>query len=457
MTTGVPRLQLDSLGSRATPRGGGSRQQTLQRVFKGLDDDDDDEHQARAAAASASGLSASMITPRASQQEIERRRRVMFDSDDEDTPTQKSRVQATPTQREAPLARATPAAAAPVPEAAAAAANEAAEVNEAKPPPVPTPTATSASVLYRAPSPRIGSWRQQSPGRGGRVPRAEMQRRQARSARDESDSDLDDIAARAARDAMPSTSPLSLAPAANGVKKKTYSRHGAASPRGSPPPSRPPAMPSLGGDPSGMQVLTELVGSMQKELAELREQLQQRPTVEQFQDLKIEVRNLRADMERMEVHLNGSAPSTDPAVKQSTRTHSLVDSSTVTVSAEVVPFSSMNPQATSVKEAPQPLTTDPDSANQSKAQSNKSSVVDSPVLKTPAPKAIRINKTVVVRRLPIPGAQASQPDKVGIGISFGMTQKGDVFITGMAPNGPAKACGKYSSIIPLPSVLASCA
>ena len=143
------------------------------------------------------------------------------------------------------------------------------------------------------------------------MPRAEMQRRQARSARDESDSDLDDIAARAARDAMPSTSPLSLAPAANGVKKKTYSRHGAASPRGSPPPSRPPAMPSLGGDPSAMQVLTELVGSMQKELADLREQLQQRPTEEQFQDLKIEVRNLRAEMERMEVHLNGGASSTE--------------------------------------------------------------------------------------------------------------------------------------------------
>jgi hypothetical protein len=47
----------------------------------------------------------------------------------------------------------------------------------------------------------------------------------------------------------------------------------------------------------------------------------------------------------------------------------------------------------------------------------------------------------VVLRQPIPGAQVSQTDKVGIGISFGMTQKGDVFITGMAPNGPAKACG----------------
>ena len=34
-----------------------------------------------------------------------------------------------------------------------------------------------------------------------------------------------------------------------------------------------------------------------------------------------------------------------------------------------------------------------------------------------------------------------QTDKVGIGISFGMTAKGDVFITGMAPNGPAKASG----------------
>lgn len=64
------------------------------------------------------------------------------------------------------------------------------------------------------------------------------------------------------------------------------------------------------------------------------------------------------------------------------------------------------------------------------------------MLKTPAPKVARINKTVAVQRQPIPGAQVSQTDKVGIGISFGMTAKGDVFITGMAPNGPAKASGQ---------------
>ena len=55
----------------------------------------------------------------------------------------------------------------------------------------------------------------------------------------------------------------------------------------------------------------------------------------------------------------------------------------------------------------------------------------------------RVNKTVLVQRQPIPGAQVSQSDKVGIGISFGMTQKGDVFITGMAPNGPAKTSGDF--------------
>lgn len=99
---------------------------------------------------------------------------------------------------------------------------------EVKPKPAPAPAPAASS--YRAPSPRIGSWRQQSPGRGGRTPRAEIQRRQSRQAKDDSDSDLDDIAARGARDAMPSTSPLSLAPAMNGTKKKTYSRHASPAP-----------------------------------------------------------------------------------------------------------------------------------------------------------------------------------------------------------------------------------
>ena len=74
---------------------------------------------------------------------------------------------------------------------------------------------------------------------------------------------------------------------------------------------------------------------------------------------------------------------------------------------------------------------------------NTNAGVDSSTLKTPAPKVPRIQKTVVVERQPIPGAQVSRSDKVGIGISFGMTQKGDVFITGMAPNGPAKASGRF--------------
>ena len=72
---------------------------------------------------------------------------------------------------------------------------------------------------------------------------------------------------------------------------------------------------------------------------------------------------------------------------------------------------------------------------------------DQSLLKTPAaPKVSRVNKSVVVTRQPIPGAQVTQTDKVGIGISFGMTAKGDVFITGMAPNGPAKASGIPPSV-----------
>ena len=39
-------------------------------------------------------------------------------------------------------------------------------------------------------------------------------------------------------------------------------------------------------------------------------------------------------------------------------------------------------------------------------------------------------RTVIIQRQPIPGAQVGPDDKVGIGISFGMTAKGEVFITG---------------------------
>lgn len=127
--------------------------------------------------------------------------------------------------REAPSRAKAPA---PVP-APAAELDDKDDEPEAKPPKAAAAPAPAAQS-YRAPSPRIGSWRQQSPGRGGRTPRAEVQRRQARQVKDDSDSDLDDIAVRRARDAMPSTSPLSLAPALNGSKKKTYSRHASPSP-----------------------------------------------------------------------------------------------------------------------------------------------------------------------------------------------------------------------------------
>jgi hypothetical protein len=103
MTTGVPRLQLEGLGGRATPRAGSSRQQTLQRVFKGLDDDDDDMPKKTSTARgdtsiAGSGVNESLritsyssVTPRASQAEIERRRKVMFDSEDDDTPSHNKR------------------------------------------------------------------------------------------------------------------------------------------------------------------------------------------------------------------------------------------------------------------------------------------------------------------------------------------------------------------------------
>jgi hypothetical protein len=51
-------------------------------------------------------------------------------------------------------------------------------------------------------------------------------------------------------------------------------------------------------------------------------------------------------------------------------------------------------------------------------------------------------QVVIVKRTPLPGATIGPDDRVGIGISFGMTARGDVFITGMAPQGPAKASGQ---------------
>lgn len=100
-STGVPRLHLDSLGGRSTPRSGASRQQALQRVFKGLDDDDDYVPPSKPtlntsiaapsvndSVRSSTYSTAPSMTPRASRDEIERRRKVMFDSDDEDNSSQ---------------------------------------------------------------------------------------------------------------------------------------------------------------------------------------------------------------------------------------------------------------------------------------------------------------------------------------------------------------------------------
>ena len=100
-STGVPRLQLDSLGGRSTPRSGASRQQALQRVFKGLDDDDDYVPPSKPSLNTSTAApsvndsvrsttysTAPAMTPRASRDEIERRRKVMFDSDDEDNSSQ---------------------------------------------------------------------------------------------------------------------------------------------------------------------------------------------------------------------------------------------------------------------------------------------------------------------------------------------------------------------------------
>lgn len=312
-SSGVPRLQLDSLGGRTTPRSATSRQAALQRVFKGLDDED--HLPPRPAAAPARGdasvaasndsmrssfSAGAAITPRASRDEIERRRKVMFDSEDEDTPSQPKRFTSkvrvlpelagavdtaacvptwrvvthacpqteaspslgpsrasdrepsrakapgpvsafsanSPDKEDDPKAKPPKAAAAPAPAAQNYRApsprlgswrhsEEKEDEPEAKP---PKDSAAPAAQNFRAPSPRIGSWRQQSPGRSGRTPRAEVQRRQARQVNDDSDSDLDDIAVRGAREAMPSTSPLSLAPSMNGSKKPTYSRHASPSP-----------------------------------------------------------------------------------------------------------------------------------------------------------------------------------------------------------------------------------
>ena len=42
----------------------------------------------------------------------------------------------------------------------------------------------------------------------------------------------------------------------------------------------------------------------------------------------------------------------------------------------------------------------------------------------------KMYKTVIIQRQPIPGTQVGPDDKVGIGIAFAVTAKGEVFITG---------------------------
>jgi len=388
---------------------------------------------------------------------------------------------------------------------------------EATKPPKPAPAPAPAASSYRAPSPRIGSWRQQSPGRGGRTPRAEIQRRQARQTNDDSDSDLDDIAARGARDAMPSTSPLSLAPAMNGAKKKTYSRH--ASPaRASPPKSPkaaplPPTAPPVAVEDAGSKALLEMVTALQKEVAGLREQLQEQPSVgqvdklqQQLRDQKSEMSALRSRMDMMQRQLGEmlSRPNQPPPPTASNSSPQMqlsqrggigsMNTSNAVVSAEVLPLHSMTANQSKgpdfTRASRQQATLSPTSRQNMDVQEKMKSwineemstrsiiatprgtnasdttisgqtptlarnvpppppdsessnrPVDASVLKTPAPKIARINKTVMVLRQAIPGAQVSHSDKVGIGISFGMTAKGDVFITGMAPNGPAKASGQ---------------
>ena len=71
--------------------------------------------------------------------------------------------------------------------------------------------------------------------------------------------------------------------------------------------------------------------------------------------------------------------------------------------------------------------------------------VGSGMIKTPA-RAGRVLRSVSVVRGPAgagaSGAGRQDPvDRVGIGISFGITAKGDVFITRMAPGGPAESSG----------------
>ena len=53
-----------------------------------------------------------------------------------------------------------------------------------------------------------------------------------------------------------------------------------------------------------------------------------------------------------------------------------------------------------------------------------------------------MSAVVAVERRPPEGALAVESGLAGIGISFGVTARGDVFITGLSSGGPAKLCGR---------------
>ena len=65
---------------------------------------------------------------------------------------------------------------------------------------------------------------------------------------------------------------------------------------------------------------------------------------------------------------------------------------------------------------------------------------------TPArtPARQRMRSTVAVERRPPEGTPSAAGDggRAGIGISFGVTARGDVFITGLSSGGPAQLCGR---------------
>lgn len=208
---------------------------------------------------------------------------------------------------------------------------------------------------------------------------------------DDSDSDLDEIAVRSAREAMPSTSPLSLAPSMNGSKKPTYSRHASPSPvrrpslcvtcscqpsvtletqmgqtelsanvycrrpQASSPPLAPKAAPlpptapvaaiapalapagAASADDASTKELVEMVAAMQTEIKALRDLLAEQPTVGQFEKLQQQLRmqntemgNMREKMDKMQQQINSMSGRSNGV--------SIMKNEAVVVSAEVLPL-----------------------------------------------------------------------------------------------------------------------